>query len=375
MIRLVIDSQSVTPRRSGIGEETRQITQALLRKFSEVVEVHLYNGSSILPVRSVEEANEIWRMMGKSRSYDLIHQFRLPLLLTKRKFDVFLSPEPIVPFLNFRVPMIAIINDVISFAIPEYFRNSKRARLAPVFRLMHHLCIACCKRIIVISNHSKKDVMSVFSCPEAKIDVTYLGGPDKYSVAPAEPGLDVKPRQYFLYVGRRNLYKGIDLLIRAFGAMKSGTQSATKLVFAGEPDAQHEEYYASLIAESGCAEDIITAGYVNDSQLAWLYQNALALVHPSLYEGFGLPPLYAMAYGVPVVCSDRASLPEVVGDAALLTDPENTGQFAEALRRISTDERLRESLIQKGTEQSRKFDWDSTADNILASIRKAVENG
>ncbi len=375
MIRLVIDSQSVTPQRSGIGEETRQITMALLGRFRNAVEVHLYNGSRIVPVRSVEEARDVWQTMGKANLYGIAHQLRLPILLSRKKYDVYLSPTPIVPFLNVRVPMIAIINDAISFAIPQYFRQSKRAKLSRIFRIIHQLCIARCKRILVISHHSKKDVMSIFSCPEEKIDVTYLGGPDRFDDTNVTGRKDVTPGQYLLYVGRRNLYKGIDLLIRAFAVMKSETGSPIKLLFAGEPDALQEQYYASCIAGTSCADDIITAGYVSDSELAWLYENALALVHPSLYEGFGLTPLYAMSYGTPVVSSNRASLPEVVGDAALLIDPENTEQFANALIRICTDERLRGSLIEKGKVQARKFDWNGTAENILRSIRKAIGNG
>ena len=371
MMRLVIDSQAVTPRRSGIGEETRRIVTMLLEHFSAAVELFLYNGVKIVRTRSLEEAEEVWMHCGKTQMYDLIHQFRLPALLSGKKYDVFLTPDAIPPFLNFRVPMVAIINDTIPFAIPQYFKGTKKGRLLPVFRLIVRLTVLRCRRIVVISEHSRKDVMEYFSCPASKIDVTYLGGPE--TSPPANPAkLALQPSGYFLYVGRRELYKGIQFLLRAFERFKKETGSSMKLVLAGEPDGRYEAFFSSIIAGMEYGSDVVNAGYVADAELSWLYANALALVHPSLYEGFGLPPLYAMSHGIPVVCSDRASLPEVVGDAALLIDPEDPDVFASALTRIFRDPEMRDQLAAKGRIQAGKFDWKLTTENVLSSLRKAL---
>jgi glycosyltransferase involved in cell wall biosynthesis len=297
---------------------------------------------------------------------------RLPVLLSRRKYDIFLTPDAILPFLNFRVPMVAIVNDTIPFSIPEYFKGTKKVRLLYLFRFISWLAVLRCRRILVISEHSRRDVIRHFSCPPGKIDLTYLGGPELYP--PAEvSGLDISHRNYLLYVGRREYYKGIQYLLHAFESLKRETRSTVKLVLVGEPDPRFEAYYESIISGMEHRADVINTGYVNDDELSWLYIHALALVHPSLYEGFGLPPLYAMSYGTPVVCSNRASLPEVVGDAALIIDPEDGPGFVEALKRIVSDAGLRDDLVARGKIQAAKFDWKYTAANVVASLRRALD--
>jgi glycosyltransferase involved in cell wall biosynthesis len=371
MIRLVIDSQAVTPRRSGIGEEVRRIVLALLEHYSDEVQLFLYNGRDIFPARTPEEAGSVWETTGGTQMYDAMHQFRLPFLLSKRKYDVFLTPDAIPPFLNLRVPMVAIINDATPFAIPEYFTGTKKGRLLPVFRFIARMTVARCRKIIVISRHTERDVIRFFRCPRHKIVLAYLGGMEMDGER-HPPALDIEAGGYLLYVGRRELYKGIDHALRAFEAARRESERKVKFVFVGEPDARYEGYYASIIGGMEHGRDVVNAGYLPDDQLAWLYDHALALVHPSMYEGFGLPPLYAMSRAIPVVSSNRASLPEIVGEAGLLIDPADTRAFADALLRIFHDDALRRDLASKGRQQAANFDWKKTAGKILEAVSSAA---
>ena len=166
--------------------------------------------------------------------------------------------------------------------------------------------------------------------------------------------------RYLLYVGRHDPYKGLSHLFHAFAAARrAGGLDGVQLAVAGKRDPRygHEDLAVSL----GIASDVVFLDYVGVRELSALYANARAYVHPSLYEGFGLPPLDAMRHGVPVACSDRSSLPEVTGDAALLFDPEDGKAFSRALREITENATLRSVLIQKGSEQVTRFGWNHTA--------------
>ncbi len=176
------------------------------------------------------------------------------------------------------------------------------------------------------------------------------------------------PQDYILFVGTREPRKNLSLLIKAAAACESDIP----IVLAGW-EGWGGDPWLEIAKEQGLQNRIFTTGYVDEESLACLYSNALALVFPSLYEGFGLPVLEAMACGCPVICSDAASLPEVAGNAALLIDPYGFEDLAVAIDKVVCDSALRMDLIQKGFERAGQFSWERTAKQTLEVFRSVAD--
>jgi glycosyltransferase involved in cell wall biosynthesis len=175
---------------------------------------------------------------------------------------------------------------------------------------------------------------------------------------------------YFLYVGDMRPYKNVDAALRAFASM---SRHEARFVIVGNKDTKDSGPLERLVASLGIADSVEFTGYVSDTELAQLYCGATALVFPSLWEGFGLPPLEAMASGCPVITSDVASLPEVCGDAVEYVDPTSTDAIRSAMERVIHEPALREDLRGRGLERARLFSWERTAGEVwqvLESVRR-----
>jgi glycosyltransferase involved in cell wall biosynthesis len=220
-------------------------------------------------------------------------------------------------------------------------------------------------RVITISESARDDIVDSFGVDPGRIDVTPLGVrmPERPSVRSALNSAPV-----VLCVAQKRPYKNLAVLIRALAALPG--QDAM-LVLPGAPT-DHERDLRSLASRLGVAQRVRFPEWVSDEELEGLYASATCFVLPSLIEGFGLPVLEAMARGIPVACSDRPALPEVVGNAALLFDPTDQIAVTESVHRLLTDEELRRSLAARGLERARRFTWRRTAEATLASYRRAV---
>jgi glycosyltransferase involved in cell wall biosynthesis len=172
-----------------------------------------------------------------------------------------------------------------------------------------------------------------------------------------------------LYVGRADPYKNIETLIRAFAAARAIVPFPLVLTIAGSSDPRYPEP-ARLVEELDVASAVHRIGYLSDDRLATLYQQADVLAHASRYEGFGLQIAEAMACGLPVVCSNAGSLPEVAGEAAVLLDPDDAGGFANAIADILTNDARRRNLVQQGLRQAAQFRWTRTAESVLRIYRE-----
>jgi glycosyltransferase involved in cell wall biosynthesis len=218
--------------------------------------------------------------------------------------------------------------------------------------------------VLAISEHTRDDLIERFAIPPDKVVVTHLG---VEAVTPAATHPFQGGPPYLLYVGdRRAPYKNVEGLVRAL--MAASLPPEVRLVFVGSPRDAHDDELLRAVGWAG-RTDVIGA---DDATLAALYRDALALVYPSRYEGFGLPPLEAMAQGCPVVATTGGAVPEVVGDAALLVDPDDLDAWAEAVHRVVTEDAERARLRSAGYERSARFCWDDTVEHTLAAYRKAV---
>ena len=230
-------------------------------------------------------------------------------------------------------------------------------------------------QIIAISENTKNDLVSYLKIPESKISVIYNGVDHNvfkpYRVRPYHVRLHY--RQYILYVGSERRRKNLGRLFESFAALKREFPDLM-LVKVGSPGRCKEFRSQTLktLSRLGITEDVIFVDHISEKDLAYYYSSATLLAYPSLYEGFGLPPLEAMACGCPVVTSNTSSLPEVVGEAGIMLNPYDTRSLVQAMRQVLTDSELRDSMVRKGLEQSKKFSWESTAELTLQVYNKVT---
>jgi alpha-1,3-rhamnosyl/mannosyltransferase len=275
--------------------------------------------------------------------------------------DVFHSVNAVV-LPQRRGRRVVTIHDLTCLLFPAFHPWSRRV----LFRLGVRRAARLADAIIVPSDGTRRDLVACLSVPDAKIHVVPEAPDPQFTPIDAGSSASVlsrhglADRHYFLCVGNVEPRKNVRRLIEAYDRMRAGARRGAPLVIAGGAGWKNRAIHAAA-ATSPFAADIRLLGYVADADLPALMGGALAFVYPSLYEGFGLPVLEAMACGAPVITSNRSSLPEVAGDAALLVDPEDTAALAGAMARIAGDASLREDLRDRGLKQAQRFSWEETA--------------
>ena len=265
--------------------------------------------------------------------------------------------------------VISVMDMTGSVYIDRFFRN----RLAKIIWRWHIRKLRNADKIIAISESTKQDIITWAGMPSPKITVIPLGVPGHLATIPKNDEEDKIIRdklgingQYFLYVGGLQFSKNIPGLIEAFAAL-SGSRKSIALVMAGETrfwPAEQQSLNEQINAK-GLNDRVKLTGWVTNRQLAALYRGATALVHPSFYEGFGLTTLEAMFYGCPVITSNTSSLPEVVGEAGILVNPQQYLEFANAMDRMIDEPELRIQLRDAGFKRLQKFSWAETARQTL----------
>jgi glycosyltransferase involved in cell wall biosynthesis len=223
------------------------------------------------------------------------------------------------------------------------------------------------KKIICVSENTKKDLVKCYNVEEKKIRVIYNGFGKKAPSSKLQAPNSLKP--YILYVGTLQPRKNINTLIRAFSEFEK-SNPRYKLKIVGKKGWMYEDIYG-LVKELKLERDVMFEGYVSETELASLYQNAFCFVLPSFYEGFGIPILEAMSYQCPVIASNTSSLPGIGGNACLYFDPKNTHQLVEKLKEIQ-NETVRKGLIEKGNERIKHFSWEKCAKETLEVLTASV---
>jgi len=275
-----------------------------------------------------------------------------------------------------RGALVVTIHDLAFLRIPESFPRLQAMRLRWQVRANARRAAM----VITDSEHSKRDIRHAYGVAKSRIDAIPLAADpafvpvrDATAVGAVTRKLGITDR-YVVSVGRLNARKNLIGLLGAFERVRPGLAEPAQLVIAGPRDFQADALDRA-IAASPCANDVLRVGTVSPQDLPVLLSGATAFAYPSLFEGFGLPPLEAMACGVPVVCSNTGSVPEVVGDAALTFDPFRTDDIAAALRRILTDAALRADLSARGRARAVHFSWRTTAELTLQTYRRAIRSG
>lgn len=274
-------------------------------------------------------------------------QFQVPKLQSKLKADLFFSPVPEAP-LGVKFPTVITVHDLIPLHFPKFLsvlRLYCQYYIAQVVRSATH--------VICDSEATARDLHDFLGVSVRNLSVIQLA----YNAAYFR-FLNLPTQNYFLYVGRHDHYKNLSRLISAFATIKN-TDLILKI--AGSPDGKNTPDLRQQAIELGVSDRVEFLSYVPYDELPQLINQAIALVFPSLWEGFGLPVLEAMACGTPVITSNISSIPEVAGDAAILIDPYQTSEIAAAMEAVVTDSQLWRSLRKSGLQQAQKFSWQKTA--------------
>ena len=241
------------------------------------------------------------------------------------------------------------------------------------------------KTIIAVSNNTKKDLMKLYNVPEEKIRVIYEGysadanfqfpisnfqsNPNfKNSNLKIDSKIKIQNSKFLLFIGRLEERKNVVNIVNAFDVLKEQYKIPHELFLAGKPGFGYEKI-KDRIANVNCCKDVVELGYVAEEEKEELLKNAEVFIFPTLYEGFGLPILEAQSAGVPVVTSNNSSIPEVVSDSALLVDPNNAEEIADAVYKIISDEHLKNDLIKKGRVNVQRFSWEKCAAEIADTLK------
>lgn len=360
----------------GIGTYIRNLTNHLAELDRE--NPYLLVGSST----NLEELNPL------PSNFTLLHhplsertarsRLQLPFLLRQQHVDLLHIPHLAAPqILPCRCVFTA--HDAIDFIQPPpkpLFLE--QLRVAFYRRALHRAA-----RVIAVSQATKRDIERIFGLPEDKIEVIYNALDERFSTNHRPPDWQKVLERYqvgypyVLYAGNVKPQKNIPRLIEAFAVLKEELRRhpdyrELRLIIIGDELSKHPQLRRSVI-KSRVQNDVRFMGFLPHELLRVFYERAAVFVFPSLHEGFGLPPLEAMAHGTPVVASNCSALPEVVGHAALTVNPENVFDISRGMREVLLNRTLREQLIRAGYEQVRRFSWRRSVARVLEIYREAIQ--
>jgi len=290
--------------------------------------------------------------------------FWLARVFKKERLDVCLFPANVIP-LGYRGRSVLTVHDLAVYKFPELFPEQK---INFDRRVVVPSALKKAAKIIAVSENTKRDIVDLFEIPADKIKAVYEG--TSQSVPALSRSDQPGELKYFLFLGTIEPRKNIGRLIEAFKKFVQETDWPGELILAGGRGWKNQVIFEAIgVCNADLGREAVKyLGYVSAEARVGLYRNALAFVFPSLYEGFGLPALEAMAAGAPVITSNKSSLPEVAGEAAILVNPLDVDGLAEAMRRLAFDENLRRDLAERGQKKSREFTWEKCAQETLAVL-------
>lgn len=309
--------------------------------------------------------------------YTLIEQLKMPPALKKERLDLVHFPHFNVPFF-YRGKFVVTIHDLILLEFPV--KRTRVSTLGPIryclkywaHKLILKSAVRRAQKILTVSEYTKEQLIKRLKLPADKIVVTYEGG--SVGEIPLSSPLEKRGegegdlekyginKEFLLYVGKAYPHKNLESLIRVFQKLQQEIKEKYQLVLVGKEDYFYRKLKDRVTGEKG----IIFTGFVPDEELPIFYQQAALYVFPSFVEGFGLPPLEAMNYGLPVACSKTSCLPEILSDAALYFNPADEQDMLNVIKRGLNDQKLREELKEKGFRQVKLYDWEKCAKETLA---------
>ena len=363
-LKIGIDARFFGPKQKGLGRYVQKLVENL-----ENIDL---NNQYIIFLRKDNfldyhpRNKNFKKVLADYRWYGFKEQIFFPFKIWKYQIDLMHFPHFNVPILYLK-PFIITIHDLILKRFPTH----RASTLTPfvyqfknlIYQLVIFSAIKRAKKIIAVSNYTKNDILKYFKIKSKKIEVIYEGTPQGL---PSQNTVS-NTKQYLLYVGNAYPHKNLERLILAFNKLVKEKKDLY-LILVGEID----YFYKKIQNKFSDSKQIIFTNFVSDKELIALYKNASLYIFPSLYEGFGLPPLEAMSYGVPVVCSQASCLPEILEDSAIYFNPENVNDMAEKIKYVLDNKDIQKNLILKGFKQIKKYQWEKMAQEIMR-VYKSVD--
>jgi len=368
-MRIGIDARLVYYRQAGIGQYILRLAEALAEMDQENEFILLQSRKhkqAIISQPNFKRAS-LW-----TPSHHRLEQWTLPLEVSLQGLDVLHSPDFIPPFRR-NYKSVITVHDLAFLFYPNILTKESARYYGQIDQAVRDT-----DHIIAVSRSTRRDITHHLGVSEDEITVIYEAANPIYRPLDDERLLrQVKekyhlPDDFFLFVSTIEPRKNVPTLLRAYRQLLDSYKRSEALVLAGERGWLFNEVFA-VVEDLDLESNALFLGRVPVEDLLYLYNSAKLLVHPAVYEGFGLPPLEAMACGTPVIVSNVSSLPEVVGDAALLVDPENVSELTVAMWRLLTDEDLRADMREKGLKRAAHFSWEKAARETLAVYLKVGE--
>jgi glycosyltransferase involved in cell wall biosynthesis len=350
-MKIIFNSYFLSGEKAGIGHYSLNILNAL---------------------KQVDDNLRIDEISNKYGLNKLIfEQIYLPIYLLLKRPDIYFSPSIVLPFISLS-PSVVVVYDLVFKIFPKYYRG-----LINIFylKMFFKRSLINAKKIIAISESTKRELVNIYNIPEEKIKVIHLAAAKEYRLYEDKDQLAKirekykLPKKYLLYVGTIEARKNVKGIIRAYFALPDKIRFSTKLVLCGKKGWGVGDLEKRL-ADHQEKDSVIFLDYVDGTDLPLIYNLASLFVYPSFYEGFGLPILEAMACGVPVITSNCSSMPEVSGDAALLVDPNNISEISDKMKDVLEHSELAMELRSKGMERAKMFSWERAGKETFELLEK-----
>ena len=369
MPHYILDARTATPHFPGIGRYVSNLAEAMVPQLGgdERLTVLERPGYPVeLPDHPATQS-----VVVNASPFSLRQQRVVPRVLREVGGDLYHSPYYLMPY-RLGIPSILTVHDLIPLLFPEY--SSWRARW--LFRRMTAMALRASTRTIAVSHATRQDVLTYFAAPPDQITAIPEAADPHFFLQPESAVHNLRQRYdlwdpFVLYVGSNKPHKNLVRLVEAWAEVTPSFPHIT-LVIAGSWISTYPEARTRAEQLDLSNRAVRWLGPLSEKDLPALYGAATLFVFPSLYEGFGLPVIEAMACGAPVACSRVSSLPEVVGDSALLFDPEHASSIAEAIAQALGDDALRADLRERGLHRVSEFSWERTARETLELYRQVL---
>jgi len=300
------------------------------------------------------------------------YDFKIPSILKKYNADVFVSCDGFCS-LRTKVPQCLMVHDLAFLHHPDFIQQSHLR----FYKKYTPLFLKKANSLATVSAFSKRDIAEQYKIDSSRIDIVYSAAKDIFHPLTEIQKQNIKDqytdgKEYFMYIGSIHPRKNLMNLLKAFSVFKKRLNSKMKLVLAGRLAWKYKSFSESLKSYK-YRNDVILAGYTDEETLSKLMGGAYAMVYPSLFEGFGVPPLEALKCEVPVITSSGTAMQEIYKDAALYANPTDYNDIAEQMMLLYKDESQRKQLIEKGNIIKKEYSWDKTADLLWTSILKSIK--
>lgn len=349
---------------TGIGTYTQQVLKYILR-FDTSNQYHLYWWGK--NYKEVSEKPNVTVSIASKKHHRFFEEYFIPENLKNKAIDIYHVPQNGIGLPSKKNCLyISTIHDIIPYVMPE---TVGRGYLKRFIEQMPEI-IQNSDMIITVSEFSKKDIMRIFDVEEDRIKVTHLAADECFKPMDKEYAKKIISEiysindDYILYLGGFSPRKNVKSILVAYSRIFKNLPMNIKVVILG-PSKDEHSYLIELCNSISIRDKVIFTGYVPYEHLPYFYNASTAFVYPSLYEGFGLPPLEAMSCRIPVITSNVSSIPEVVGGGAILINPFDTEELKAALEKLLCDERLRDDVAERGYMRSKQFSWAKTAAKTL----------